>query len=169
MQECWVSIMPMWSILGLGCRTLRLAPSKFYGCDGMKLLTQIQGLQDGIVWHWACCASHPYTKTIPLALWIQKLYYDGVISSQNLTRENENPMLFGIRIACQASRKAILVMLHCPIHSGKTTSEHHHPGVKLQRPFRGGQICCFDYLQLHNMNLIFPVHVYSFSSLQGNI
>ena len=89
MQECWVSIMLMWSILGLGCRTLRLAPSKFYGCDGMKLLTQIQGLQDGIVWHWTCCASHPYTKTIPLALWIQKLYYDGVISSQHLTRENE--------------------------------------------------------------------------------
>ena len=92
-QECWVSIMLTWSIPGLGCRTLRLAPSKCYGCDGMRLLTRIQDLQDGIVRHWTCCASHHYTKTILLALWIRKLYYEGVISSRPLTRENENPLL----------------------------------------------------------------------------
>ena len=91
MQECWVSITSMWYIPGLGCRTLRLAPSKCYGCDGMRLL--IQGLQDGLVQQWTCCTSHLYTKTIPLALWIQKLYYKGVISSWSLTRENENPKL----------------------------------------------------------------------------
>ena len=66
MQECWVYITPMWYILGLGCRTLRLAPSKCYGCNGMRLL--IQGLQDGLVQQWTCCTFHPYTKTIPLAL-----------------------------------------------------------------------------------------------------
>ena len=93
MQECWVSITPTWSIPGLGCRTLRLTPSKCYGCDGMRLLTWIQGLQDGIVWHWTCCASHLYTTTIPLALWNWKLYYEGVISTWPLTRENENPTL----------------------------------------------------------------------------
>ena len=97
-QECWVSITLMWSIPGLGCRTLRLAPSKCYGCDGMRLLTQKQGLQDGIVRHWTCCASHPYTKTIPLALWIRKLYYVGVISSRHLTRECENPTLTSLAL-----------------------------------------------------------------------
>ena len=93
-QECWVTwvfIMPMWSIPDLGCRTLRLTSSKCYGSDGMGLL--IQGLQDGIVQHWTCCTSHPYNKTIPLPLWIQKLYYEGVISSQPLTRKKKHPTL----------------------------------------------------------------------------
>jgi hypothetical protein len=35
-QEYWEYITLTWSIPGLGCKTLSLAPSKCYGCDGMR-------------------------------------------------------------------------------------------------------------------------------------
>jgi hypothetical protein len=65
----------------------------------------------------------------------------------------------GIRIAYRAFKKAIPVMFHCPIRSGETNSERHHPGGKLLRPLRPCRTCCFDFLRPHDRHPIFPVHV----------
>jgi hypothetical protein len=66
---------------------------------------------------------------------------------------------FGIRITCRAFKKAIPLTFHCPIPSGEANSERHHPGGMPQRPFRAGRTGSFDYLQLHDMNPIFPFYV----------
>ena len=82
-----VHTMQMCSILGLGCETMRLSVSTSCGCDGMSLL--ILHLRDGVVLSWMPSASHLCTKLIPLASWIRKTSYVGVILFQRLQKEND--------------------------------------------------------------------------------
>ena len=108
MHKSWVRIMQMWSIPGLGCRTMRPTAWIFYRCDGMRL---IWGLQDGLIPHCTQSTSHSCVKMIPLALWIQMTCCMGVISFQPLRKANERKLKEMFYIALKIAKTMWHTML----------------------------------------------------------
>ena len=106
----------------------------------MRLMTL--DLQDGIMSHWIWSASHPFKKSIPLASWIQMMYYEGVILFQHLQKANAEKLSITYHIVPKIVKTTCYTMLD----SRFWQSYHEHDTDQICIPGFLIRICSCDII-----------------------